>query len=77
MLLSGKPEPVIVTREDPEVPAATPALYDILELLRVTEALVKDAALTCVVKDKDSTKAVRETAKIEAGVEDFIQGATF
>jgi hypothetical protein len=45
---------VIVTADEPAVvPAPTVALYDILELLSVTAALVRDPALTTLARDKN------------------------
>ena len=42
-ILSGKPEPSIVTSDDPELPVLTPALNESLELFNVTDAFVNEA----------------------------------
>jgi len=44
VLLSGKPEPFIVTTDAPELPDNTPALKESLEFPRVTEEFIKAAS---------------------------------
>lgn len=58
MVFSYPPPVVIVTTEDPDDPALTAALYDILELAKVTEAPVKLEAFAFLVRRAESVAKV-------------------
>ena len=50
----------IVTRDEPEVPAETCALYDNLELVKLTAAVLSEPALTVLVKFRNNPTVSRE-----------------
>ena len=65
VLLSGKPELFIVINDDPDVPALTPALYESLELPKVTDVAVNAAStFSGAIKDiKPKTTTKRRLGK--------------
>jgi hypothetical protein len=65
VLLSEKPELLIATREDPEVPELTPALNESLEFDRVSE-VADSAAIAFSGTEKDKKINAAANTQIES-----------